>query len=400
MALGTIAVVGASLAGLRAVEALRRLGFDGRIPWIGAESHEPYDRPPLSKQVLRGEWGPERIALARNGLSELCAEQRFGRRALRLDSASRRLVLDDGSEVSFDGLVIATGASPRKLPGQPDLEGVFTLRTLDDALAIRAALERSPRVCVVGGGFIGAEVAASCRERGLEVAMIEALGNPLEQALGPEIGALFAAIHRDRGVSVRTGVAVAAIEGGRRVERVRLADGSVVAADVVIVGIGVRPETAWLESSGVELRDGVVCDSRCATAAPNVVAAGDVARFWNERYGEEMRVEHWTHAVEQAEAAAATLLHGRANAKPYAPVPYVWSDQYDAKLTVTGRPRAGDEIRVVDGSFAERKFVALFGRDGKLAGAVAMNRMRKLMDWRRALHEDLSFEAALARASS
>ena len=400
MALGTIAVVGASLAGYRGVEALRRLGFDGRIHWIGAEPHEPYDRPPLSKEILRGDWGPERIVLARSGLAELRTEQRFGRRAVRLDAASRRLVLDDGAEIAFDGLLIASGASPRRLPHQPSLDGVFVLRTLDDALAIRSALDRAPRVCVVGGGFIGAEVAASCRQRSLDVTMVEALGNPLEQALGPAIGALYAEMHRDHGVDVRTGVAVAAIEGGARVERVRLADGSVVAADVVIVGIGVRPETAWLEGSGVEVRDGVVCDAFCATAVPNVVAAGDVSRFLNVRYGEEMRVEHWTHAVEQAEAAAATLLHGRANAKPYAPVPYVWSDQYDTKLAVTGRPRAGDVIRVVDGSFAARKFVALFGREGKLAGAVAMNRNRKLMEWRKALHEDLSFEDALARAAS
>jgi NADPH-dependent 2,4-dienoyl-CoA reductase/sulfur reductase-like enzyme len=397
--LGTIAVVGGSLAGLRAVEALRRQGFDGRIEWIGAERHEPYDRPPLSKHVLRGEWGPERIVLARTGLADLRAELHFGVRATRLDAERRRIQLDGGGTVAYDGLLIATGATARRLPGQPDLEGVFLLRTLDDALAIRAALERSPRVCVVGGGFIGAEVAASCRERGLDVTMIEALGNPLEQALGPEIGALFAAIHRDRGVALRTGVAVSAIEGGARVERVRLADGSVVPADVVIVGIGVRPETAWLEGSGVELRDGVVCDAHCATALPNVVAAGDVARFWNARYGEEMRVEHWTHAVEQAEAAATTLLHGPSAAAPYAPVPYVWSDQYDAKLAIAGRPRAGDEVRVIDGSFVDRKFVAIFGRDGKLTGAVGLNRMRKLMDWRKALHDDLTWKGAVTRAN-
>jgi len=397
VALGTIAVVGASLAGLRAVEALRRHGFEGRIEWIGAEKHDPYDRPPLSKQVLRGEWGPERIALARNGIESLHAELHFGRRAVRLDTQARRVVLDDGAEIAFDGLVIATGASPRRLPNQPELDGVHVLRTLDDALAIRDALDRSPRVCVVGGGFIGAEVAASCRARGVEVAMIEALGNPMEQALGPEIAALFAAVHRDHGVDVRTGVSVAAIEGGARVERVRLADGSVLAADLVIVGIGVRPETQWLEGSGVELRDGVVCDEFCATAIPNVVAAGDVARFVNRRYGEAMRVEHWTHAVEQAEAAVKTLLHGRN--EPYAPVPYVWSDQYDLKLTAAGRPRGGDTVRVVDGSLDERKFVAVYGRDGKLAGAVAVNRMRKMVDWRKALHEDLSFDDALARAS-
>jgi 3-phenylpropionate/trans-cinnamate dioxygenase ferredoxin reductase subunit len=399
MALGTIAVVGASLAGLRAVEALRRAGFAGRIEWIGAEPHEPYDRPPLSKHVLRGEWGPERIALARKGLAELGAEQRFGVRAVRLDTERRRIELASGASIAWDGLVVATGAAARRLPSQPDLDGVFLLRTLDDALAIRAALDRSPRVCVVGGGFIGAEVAASCRERGLVVTMVEALGNPLELALGPEIGALFAAIHRDRGVDLRTGSPVAAIEGDRRVERVRLADGSAIAADVVIVGIGVRPETAWLEGSGVALRDGVVCDAYCATAVPNVVAAGDVARFFHRRYGEDMRVEHWTNAVEQAEAAAATLLHGAAHASPYEPVPYVWSDQYDAKLAVAGRPRAGDEMRVVDGSLADRKFVAIFGRDGRLTGALGLNRMRKLMDWRTALHDDVSWDEALARAS-
>jgi NADPH-dependent 2,4-dienoyl-CoA reductase/sulfur reductase-like enzyme len=395
--LARIAVVGGSLAGLRAVEALRRQGFGGRIDWIGAEPHEPYDRPPLSKQVLRGEWGPERIALARGGLAALGAELHFGRRAVKLDAERRCVSLDDGAEIGFDGLVIATGSTPRRLLGQPDLEGVFVLRTIDDALAIRAALAKSPRVVVVGGGFIGAEVAASCRESGLAVTMLEALGNPLEQALGPRIGALFAAIHRDHGVTLRTGVAVASIEGSGRVEHVRLADGNLIPADVVIVGIGVRPEVAWLEGSGVELLDGVVVDERCATGVPRVVAAGDVARFPSARYGESLRVEHWTHAVEQAEAAVASLLHG-AQAPPYDPVPYVWSDQYDAKLAVAGRPRAGDDFVVVDGSVEDRKFVGLFARDGRLTGAVGLNRMRKLMDWRSALHDNLTLDEAIARA--
>lgn len=399
MTLRTIAVVGGSLAGLRAVEALRRAGFDGRIDWIGAEAHDPYDRPPLSKQVLRGEWDLERIALVRGGLDPLHAEVHFGMRAVRLDARERRIELEGGAQIAFDGLVIATGATPRKLPGQPDLAGLFLLRTLDDALAIRAALETGPRVAVVGGGFIGAEVAASCRERGLEVTLIEALGQPLEQALGPSIGALFAAIHRDQGVALRTGSAVAAIEGEGSVERVRLADGSVIPADVVIVGIGVRPETAWLAGSGVEISDGVVCDDHCMTSVPDVVAAGDVARFPSARYGESIRVEHWTHASEQAEAAVATLLHGRDVAKPFDPVPYVWSDQYDTKLAVAGRPRASDELHVVEGSFADRKFVAITGRDGKLSGAIGLNRMRKLMEWRQSLREGIAFEAALARAA-
>jgi NADPH-dependent 2,4-dienoyl-CoA reductase/sulfur reductase-like enzyme len=399
LALASVAVVGASLAGLRAVEALRRQGYDGRIDWIGAETREPYDRPPLSKQILRGEWEPERIALARGGLAPLAAELHLGRRAVRLDAERRCVVLDDGRELGFGGLVIATGASPRRLLGQPDIEGVFVLRSLEDALAIRAALEHEPRVVVVGGGFIGAEVAASCRQRGLAVTMLEALGNPLEQALGPEIGALFAAIHRDHGVKLRTGVAVAAIEGQGRVEHVRLADGNLIPADVVIVGIGVRPEVAWLEGSGVELGDGVVVDARCATGVPGVFAAGDVARFPSARYGESLRVEHWTHAVEQAEAAVATLLHGDA-APVYDPVPYVWSDQYDAKLAVAGRPRAGDELHLVDGRIDDRKFVALFARDGRLTGAVGLNRMRKLMEWRGALHDQLTLDEALERAAS
>ncbi len=382
------------------MEALRARGFDGRIDWIGAESHQPYDRPPLSKQVLRGEWEPERIALARGGLEGLAAEQHFGRRALRLDVNARRIEVDDGASIGFDGLVIATGAAPRRLPGQPQLDGVFVLRTLDDALAIRHALDAQPRVVVVGGGFIGAEVAASAQQRGATVTMVEALGNPLEQALGPALGALFAAIHRDHGVLVRTGVAVVAIEGERQVERVRLADGSVLPADLVVVGIGVRPETAWLEDSDVALRDGVVCDASCATNVPAVVAAGDVARWMNPRYGESMRVEHWTNAVEQAQAAVARLLDGPEAAQPFAPVPYVWSDQYDAKLAVAGRPRAGDDVRVVDGSFDERKFVAIYGRAGRLVGAVAMNRMRKHLDWRKLLHEDIAWDDALKRAAA
>ncbi len=405
--LSTVAVVGASLAGLRAVEALRERGFDGRLVWIGAEPHAPYDRPPLSKQILRGEWEPERIALARGGLDALGAELHLGVRATALDASARRVQLASGESIAFDGLVIATGASPRRLPNQPALDGVFVLRTLDDALAIRAALAGSPRVAVVGGGFIGAEVAASCRQRGLDVTLIEALGNPLELALGAELGALFAALHRDHGVQLATGAPVAALEpaGGAaagplshkagRVERVRLADGRTIAADVVVVGIGVRPETDWLEGSGLTLRDGVVCDARCQ-AAPGIVAAGDVARWQHPRYG-ELRVEHWSHAAEQAAAAVATLLDGAA-APAFAPVPYVWSDQYDATLVVAGRPRAGDELRVIEGSLAERKFIALFGREGRITGAAAIGLARRFLPWRRALAEELSFEDALARA--
>jgi NADPH-dependent 2,4-dienoyl-CoA reductase/sulfur reductase-like enzyme len=394
-----IVVVGASLAGLRAVEALRRAGFDGSLTLVGAEPHLPYDRPPLSKEVLQGRWDADRTPLRKSeDYADLALDLRLGRRAVRLDTSARSLELDDGESVPYDGLLIATGAAARQLAGTPDLPGIHLLRTLDDALAIRSALEKSPRVAVVGAGFIGAEVAASCRARGLEVTLIEALPVPLAHALGPEMGGVCAAIHRDEGVDLRCGVAVDGFDGGSRVERVRLSDGSAVEADLVVVGIGVRPETSWLESSGLELADGVVCDETCATRAPGVVAAGDVARWHNPRFEEVMRVEHWTNAVEQAEHAAATLLAGPGGASAFAPVPFFWSDQYKAKIQFAGRAAPDDEMQVVHGSTDERRFVALYGRAGRLTGALAFNRARLLMGYRKQLEEGVSWEDALSRA--
>jgi 3-phenylpropionate/trans-cinnamate dioxygenase ferredoxin reductase subunit len=397
----TIAVVGGSLAGLRGAEALRRLGFEGRLVLVGEETHRPYDRPPLSKEILRGDREPEQIALARpEGFDALELDLRLGRRAESLDVGARTLQLDDGESLAFDGLLIASGASPRHLPGTPDLEGIHVLRTLDDALAIRAALERSPRVAVVGAGFIGAEVAASCRARGLDVTLIESLPLPLAGAVGKEIGEVIAAVHRDQGVDLRLSARVEGFEGGPRVERVRLADGTGVDADLVVVGIGVRPATGWLESSGLALDDGVVCDERCATAEDGIVAAGDVARWYNPLFGERMRTEHWTNAVEQANAAAERLLKGAEAVEPFAPVPFVWSDQYDRKIQSAGRFGPEDEVRIVHGSLAERRFVALHGRDGKLVGAVAMNRVRQLMAFRRRIREGIGLEEAVAEAEA
>ncbi len=396
--LASIAVVGGSLAGIRGAQALRRLGFDGRLVLVGAEPHRPYDRPPLSKELLRGEREPEQIALTRpESFDALALELRLGTRALSLDLQARELALAGGERVRFDGLLIATGARPRALPGAPPLAGVHVLRSLDDCLALRAELERAPRVAVVGAGFIGAEVAASCRARGLEVSLLEALPAPLDAAVPNAIGQVVASEHRDRGVDLRCGVRVAALEGGARVERVRLADGSSLAADVVVVGIGVTPETQWLEGSGLELGDGVVCDATLATRAPGVVAAGDVARWTHPRFGESMRIEHWTNAVEQGEAAAARLLAGDGGATPFAPVPFVWSDQYELKIQIAGHLHRDDQMRVVDGSLEERRFVALFGRRGRLVGAVAINRARSLMTYRRMLREETGFEEALAR---
>ena len=394
-------VVGASLAGLRAVEALRERGYDGRLCLVGAEPHLPYDRPPLSKQLLAGTWGTERVGLRDGGsYDELDLDLRLGRRATGLDLVAGEVALDGGERLGFDGLVIATGARPRTLRGTPALAGIHTLRTLDDCLAIRAELEAGARLCVVGAGFIGAEVAATARRRGLEVTLLEALPVPLVRGLGEEMGAACSALHLDEGVDLRCGVTVIAFEGRGRVERVRLSDGSAVAADVVVVGVGVAPVTDWLEWSGLTLDDGVVCDATCAVlGASRVYAAGDVARWHNPRYGERMRVEHWTNAAEQGVAAAANLLAGPGAAEPFAPVPFFWSDQYDTKIQLVGHTRPGDEVRLAHGSVEERRFVALYGRAGRLVAALAFSWPRLLMSYRHLLAEGTTWEDALAFSS-
>ncbi len=395
-ALERVVVVGASLAGLRAVETLRGAGYDGALTLIGAEQHLPYDRPPLSKEILQGSWEPDRLALRRSSYDELELDLRLGRRATALDPAAREVSLDDGARVAYDGLILATGAVPRTLPGTSDLEGLFVLRTLEDALAIRGALDAGPRVVVVGAGFIGAEVAASCRARGVEVTLVEAFPVPLLHALGREMGEVCASLHAEHGVDLRCGVAVDGLEGEGRVRGVRLSDGSSIEADLVVVGVGVAPATGWLESSGLRLDDGVVCDATCATAAPGVVAAGDVARWHHPLFGESMRVEHWTNAVEQGVAAAQTLLAGPGAAKPFASVPFFWSDQYGIKIQSAGHLRPDDEVRVVSGSVPERKFTALYGRAGRLTGVLTFNRPRDAIAYRMRIAEGLGWDAALA----
>lgn len=398
----SVAIVGMSLAGLRAAETLRRAGFDGRISAIGAETHLPYDRPPLSKELLAGRWQPDEVLLRKQGVDDLDLEWRLGSRAVSLDLGERRIRLADGARVDFDGLVISTGSEPRVLPapdGAPPLDGVFVLRSLDDALAIRSRLEEQPRVVVIGAGFIGAEVAATCRGRGLDVTVLEALPQPMVRGLGPDIGAVCAALHRDNGVDLRLGVSVEAIEGDGRVERVRLADGSVIGADVVVVGIGVRAVTDWLEGSGLTISDGVVCDETLL-AAPGVVAAGDVARWPNPLFDDEsMRLEHWTNATEQSVAAAERLLVGDGEPKPFAPVPFVWSDQYDVKIQCVGRFNAEDELHVAHGTLAERRFVALFGRAGRLVGALGFGRARQVMQYRRMISERRTFAEAVEHSA-
>ena len=394
----TVAIVGTSLAGLRAAETFRREGFDGRIVAIGAEPHLPYDRPPLSKELLRGDWEPDQVVLRKQGVDDLDLDWRLDARAVALDLAARVVELHDGERVTFDGLVIATGATPRRLPNQPALAGLFTLRTLDDALALRELLDARPKVVVIGAGFIGAEIAATCRARNLEVTVLEALPQPMVRGLGPELGAVLAAVHRDHGVDLRTGVVVEAIEddGAGQVRGVRLGDGAVVAADVVVVGVGVVAETGWLEGSGLTLDNGVVCDATCL-AAPGIVAAGDVARWPNPLFdGASMRLEHWTNATEQGVHAARRLL---GHEDPFAPVPFVWSDQYDRKIQTVGVVSPDAEVHVAHGTLADRQFVALFGREGRLVGALGFNRPRFVMQYRRIIAERGSWDAALQHAN-
>ena len=396
MALDRIVIVGASLAGLRAAEELRSRGHTGSIALVGDEPHEPYDRPPLSKQVLTGAKPTESTALQAVGgsLADLELDWRLGTTATGLDLDQRVVLLGGGERLPYDGLVVATGASPRRLPGTDHIEGVHTLRTLDDSIAIGAALRAAPRrVAVVGAGFIGAEVAASCRSVGIEVSLIEALPVPLERGLGPQMGAVVADLHRDHGVDVRLGVGVVLIEGGDRVERVRLTDGTILEVDLVVVGIGVSPNTGWLEGSGLLLDNGVVCDETCL-AAPGVVAAGDVARWPSRRFGELMRIEHWDNAIAMGTHAARTLLAGTA-AEPYDPVPWFWSDQYDRKIQLAGRAAPDDVVEVVAGNVEERRFVALYGRDDTVVGVLGMNQPAQVMRWRSLVEERTTWDDAL-----
>jgi NADPH-dependent 2,4-dienoyl-CoA reductase/sulfur reductase-like enzyme len=388
-----VVVVGASLGGLRTVQSLRSAGFTGKVTLVGEERHRPYDRPPLSKHVLSGEWQAEQAFLADQAeLDRLDVELHLGERATDLDLPSRTIGLHGGERIRYEALVVATGARPRTIPDTPDLFGIHVLRTLEDGLDLRAALERCHKIVVVGAGFIGAEVAATARKRGLDVTVLEALPVPLSRGLGPVLGPVIAGIHADHGVDLRTGAGVAGFEGADgRVERVVLSDGSTVDADVVVVGIGVIPNTDWLEGSGLELRDGVVCDQHCQ-AGPDVWAVGDVARWHNPLFDEEMRIEHWTNAVEQAMAVAANIT---GTPTPYAPVPYVWSDQYDSKIQIVGRPGPTDHVEVPIGAFDDRKFVALTHRDGRLTGAVGLDEPRKVMRFKRLLTTRPSFEEAM-----
>ncbi|MDI3385075.1 FAD-dependent oxidoreductase [Streptomyces sp. B-S-A8] len=382
----SVTVVGASLAGLSAVRALRAEGFEGDITVVGKELHLPYDRPPLSKDFLKGDVDAGSLALSEpDEYEDLEATWLLGEGAVGLDPAARTVTLSGGRELRTDGVVIATGATPRTLPAADGLAGVHTLRTLDDALALRAELrDGMPRVVVIGAGFIGAEVASTAHRLGLHVTVVEAQEVPLERQLGRDMGRLAAALHSDHGVDLRCGTGVTGFSGDRRVTGVHLADGRVLPADVVVIGVGVRPATDWLIGSGVDLDDGVVCDSGCATAVPGVVAVGDIARCPNPFTGRHARIEHWSNANEQSRTAVRTLLSGTSAAPP-ATAPYFWSDQYGVRIQLAGHVPAGAEARVVEGDIDSRSFAAVYEVAGAPVAAVAMNRPKLFNRLRRRL---------------
>jgi 3-phenylpropionate/trans-cinnamate dioxygenase ferredoxin reductase component len=368
-----IVIVGGGLAAARTAEQLRRSDYSGRITIVSDEVHLPYDRPPLSKEVLRKE--VDDVALkSREWYDEKDITLRLGSAATSLDTAAQTVTLDDGTELGYDELVIATGLVPRRIPAFPDLDGIRVLRSFDESMALRQHASEAQRAVVVGAGFIGCEVAASLRSLGVDVVLVEPQPTPLASVLGEQIGELVARLHRDEGVDVRLGVSVAEVRGDGHVDTVVLTDGTELAADLVVVGVGSRPATEWLEGSGVEVDNGVICDEAGRTSAPKVWALGDVAS-WRHPTGHQVRVEHWSNVADQARVVVPAML-GQ-DVPSAVVVPYFWSDQYDVKIQCLGEPEATDIVHLVEDD--GRKFLAYYERDGVVVGVVGGGMPGKVM---------------------
>lgn len=373
-----VVVVGAGLGGVRTVQALRRGGYRGQITLVGAERPEPYDRPPLSKEYLAT--GAELRPLDRNW-AELEVTAILDRPVVRLDAERRELEFADGELIGYRTLVIATGAEPRRIPGAP--AGTHVLRSAEDAARLRNELRPGTRVAVIGAGFIGCEVASSARTLGLDLTLLDGQPAPLAAVLGPEVGAIVADLHRAQGVDIRCGVPVARITD--RPWQIELADGSRIAADVVLEAIGVRPTSGWLDGNGLDLTNGVLCDQFGATTLPDVWAVGDVARWWHPGYAEAIRFEHWTSAVDQAGLLAHNILAAPAERRAFDAVPYFWSDQHGIKIQCFGRPAPTDDLHVLSEDAEPHRLLALYSRDGVVSGVLGLNQMRELMRLRRHL---------------
>jgi 3-phenylpropionate/trans-cinnamate dioxygenase ferredoxin reductase subunit len=386
-----VVIVGASLAGLRAAQGARAGGFDGELVVVGDEPHLPYTRPPLSKELLAGEAEAEGVLLPSDTVD---AQWRLGVPATRLDRARRRVVLADGDEVPYDRLILATGSRARRWPGAgAELEGVHVLRSLDDGIALRAALERRPRVVVVGVGFIGCEVAQTARKQGLDVTLIDVAPKPM-LPLGPQLGEWCADLHRDHGVDLRLRTGVAALHGGSRVEAVELADGARVPADLVVVGMGTLPNTEWLAGSGLQVSPGLECDATLtAVGDPDILGAGDIVSWPHPLAGgDAIRIEHWTVAAEQGQQAGRNVLLAPQERKPYDQPPYFWSDQYDVKIQSLGLPTRAARLELLEATDDRSRFIYGGERDGRLVGVIAINAARRLGSYRMALADPSSFE--------
>jgi NADPH-dependent 2,4-dienoyl-CoA reductase/sulfur reductase-like enzyme len=381
----TVVIVGSSVGGVRTAKALRSQGFTGRVVVIGGEAHLPYDKPPLSKQFLAGAWDQSRVTmLTAEDAEQANIELRLGSAAERLDMADRAVVLASGTRVAYDVLVVATGAAARPSPWSVD-SGIHVVRTLDDTRELTRALAANGPVVVVGGGFIGAEVAATARAAGRDVTIVDPLAAPIGRIVGDELGTMLAGVHARHGVRTRFGTGVESVEGREGELLVTLTDGETLPAATVVVGIGAIPNDGWLASSGLLIDDGVVCDEFCrAVDHPDVYAVGDVARWRHPGHREDVRVEHWTNAAEQSACVAHNICHPD-TPRAYAPTEYVWSDQYDWKIQIAGRPNRSALQRIIgdlDGDQAQ--VAAVYGdRDGLLRGAVTVNWPKALMLCRR-----------------
>ena len=366
-----IVIVGASLAGAKAAAALREEGYGGRVVLIGAESELPYERPPLSKYYLRGEQEREKARVHDAGFyAEKDIDLRTGTMVEAIDPAGRTVTLAGGETIGWDRLLLATGAEPRRLPVPgADLEGVLQLRTVDDSDRLRAAIGAGGRLAVIGAGWIGAEAAASARQLGAEVTLIERLEVPLGAVLGPTVGRIYADAHREQGVELLTGVGVEAIEGDGRAERVRLSDGRTVDCSAVLVGVGVTPRTGLAEAAGLAVDNGILVDANLQTSAPGIYAAGDVANHDHPFYGRRVRVEHWANALNQGPAAARNMLGADT---PYERLPYFYSDQYEVGMEYSGLASAEDEV-VIRGDVGKRELIAFWMQDGRVAAGMNMN---------------------------
>lgn len=367
----TFAIVGASLAGAKAAEALRQEGFDGRIVLIGEESERPYERPPLSKDFLRGAAGREKVYVHDDAFyAGQAIEVRTATRVVALDPAASEVQLEDGERLGYDRLLLATGAEARRLtiPGS-ELPGVHTLRTLADSESLRQALTPSSRVVVVGAGWIGSEVAASARQTGADVVVVERGALPLERVLGPEIGEVYRDLHSDNGVEFLPGTGVAAFAGARAVEEVHTTEGRRIPCDLVVVGVGAAPRVELAGAAGLTIENGIAVDERLETSAPGIFAAGDVASAWHPFYRARIRVEHWANALNQGPAAARNML-GRDVA--YERLPYFFSDQYDLGMEYTGHAPVWDEV-VFRGDPAKRQFIAFWLHRGRVVAGMNAN---------------------------